>query len=59
MPTATSTLATIMASVVNTTVDLATIIFTTYWPYVLIIGIIASLVGLFARFAHIGTGRGR
>jgi hypothetical protein len=59
MPTATSTLATIMASVVNTTVDLATTIFTTYWPYVLVIGIIAGLVGVFARFTHIGIGRGR
>lgn len=59
MPTATSTLATIMGSVVNTTVDLATTIFTTYWPYVLVIGIIGALVGVFARLAHIGTGKGR
>lgn len=59
MPTASSTLATIMASVVSTSVDLATTVFTTYWPYVLVIGIIAGLIGVFARLTHIGTGKGR
>lgn len=59
MPSATSTLATIMASVVSTTVDLTTSIFTTYWPYVLVIGIIGALIGVFARLAHLGTGKGR
>ena len=59
MPTATSTLDTIMTSVVNTSVTLATTIFTQYWPYVLVIGIIAALIGLFARLTHLGTGRGR
>lgn len=59
MPDASSTLATIMGSVVTSSVDLATIVFTTYWPYVLVIGIIAGLVGIFARLAHIGTGRGK
>jgi H+/Cl- antiporter ClcA len=54
MPTASSTLATIMGVIVQTTVDLATTIFTTYWPYVLVFGIIAGLVGVFARFLHIG-----
>ena len=54
MPTASSTLATIMGVIVETTVDLATTIFTTYWPYVLVFGIIAGLVGVFARFLKIG-----
>jgi hypothetical protein len=59
MPTASATLATIMGSVVTTTVDLATTIITTYWPYILVIGIISALVGAFARLAFVGTGRGR
>jgi phage-related protein len=54
VPTASSTLSTIMGVIISTTVDLATTIFTTYWPYVLIFGIIAGLVGVFARFLHIG-----
>lgn len=54
MPTASSTLATIMGVIVSTTVDLATTLFTTYWPYILIFGIISGLVGVFARFLHIG-----
>jgi hypothetical protein len=57
MPSATSTLDSIMGVVVNTTVSLATTIFTTYWPYILIIGIIGALVGAFAKLAHLGTGR--
>jgi hypothetical protein len=59
VPDASTTLATIMGTVVTTTVDLVTIVFTTYWPYVLIFGIIAGLVALFTRFAHLGTGRGK
>lgn len=59
MPTASSTLATIMGSVVSTSVDLATTVITTYWPYVLVIGIIAGLIGVFARLAHVGTGKGK
>ena len=59
MPTATATLATIMSSVVGTTVDLVTVVITTYWPYVLVIGILGSLVALFVRFAHLGTGKGK
>lgn len=59
VPSASSTLDTIMETVVNTTVSLVTIVFTTYWPYVLIVGIISGLVGLFVRFAHLGTGKGK
>lgn len=59
MPTASSTLATIMGVVVNSTVDLATTVFTTYWPYVLVIGIIGGLIGVFARLTHLGTGKSK
>lgn len=59
MPTASSTLATLMGVIVSSTVDLATTVFTTYWPYVLIIGIIGALVGVFARLTHLGTGRAK
>jgi hypothetical protein len=51
---ATSTLDSIMSTIISTTVGLATTIFTTYWPYVLVFGIIAGLVGVFARFLKIG-----
>lgn len=53
-PSATSTLDTLMTSIIDTTVSLATTIFTTYWPYILVFGIISGLVGVFARFVHIG-----
>lgn len=56
---ATTTLDTIMGVIINTTVSLATTVFTTYWPYVLVFGIIAGLVGVFARFVHLGRGHGR
>lgn len=54
-PSASSTLDTIMGTIIDTTVSLATTIFTTYWPYVLVFGIIAGLVGVFARFLHLGS----
>jgi len=54
VPSASSTLDTIMGSIINTTVSLATTIFTTYWPYVLVFGVIAGLIGVFGRFLHIG-----
>jgi hypothetical protein len=54
VPTATATLDTIMETVINTSVDLVTKIFTTYWPYALVIGVITGLVGLFVRFTRIG-----
>ena len=43
MPSATTTLATLGGVIVNTVVDLATVIFTTYWPYILVFGVIAGL----------------
>jgi len=59
MPSASSTLSTIMSVIVSSTVDLVTNVFTVYWPYVLVIGIISGLVAVFARFAHLGTGKGK
>jgi len=59
VPSATSTLDTIMSSVITTTVSLVTTIFTTYWPYILIIGVISGLVAAFVKFTHIGTGRSK
>jgi len=59
MPTASSTLASIMGTIVSTTVDLATTVFTTYWPYVLIVGIISGLIVVFTKLTHLGTGKGR
>ena len=51
---ATTTLDSIMTVIIATTVELATTIFTTYWPYILVFGVIAGLVGVFARFVKIG-----
>jgi hypothetical protein len=55
VPTATSTLDTLMTIIIGTTVDLATVIFTTYWPYILIFGIIASIVAVAVHFLKVGT----
>ena len=57
MVSATTTLNTLMGSVVTTTVDLATIVITTYWPYVLVIGLLGALVAKFSGLVHIGTKR--
>ncbi len=54
VPTASSTLDSIMTVIVSTTVSLATTIFTTYWPYLLVFGIISGLVAAFSRFLKIG-----
>lgn len=56
---ATTTLSTIMGSVVSTSVGLATTVITTYWPFVLVIGVISGLIGIFVRLTHIGTGKGK
>lgn len=44
MPVATDTLATLGTVVINTGVTVATVIFTTYWPYILVFGVILGLV---------------
>lgn len=43
METATSTLATLGGVIINTGVSLATTVFTTYWPYILVFGVLISL----------------
>lgn len=48
---------TIMGTVVNTTVAIAVNIFTVYWPFVLVVGIISSLVLVMIKLIKIGTGR--
>ena len=54
MPTATSTLATLGGVIINTIVDLATVVFTTYWPYFLVFGILVGLVYLGKRVINAG-----
>ncbi len=55
MPTATATLSTLAGVVINTGVSVATTIFTDYWPYVLVFGVLISLVFWVRRV--IGFGR--
>jgi len=57
--TATSALATIMSSVVRTTISIFTMLITTYWPYVLVIGAIIGLIKIFGRFTKHGIGSGK
>lgn len=59
MASATSTLETIMTSVINTTVSLFTTLITDYWPYILVVGVIATLIGVFGRFVKKGVGGGK
>lgn len=54
VPSATTTLDTIMGIIITTTVSLATTIFTTYWPYILIIGVITGLIVVFKRLVSAG-----
>lgn len=54
IPDATTTLSTIMGVIIGTTVSLATTIFTTYWPYILVIGVIIGLIAWFKRLVHSG-----
>lgn len=55
--TASSTLTTIMDTIISTSVGFAVLIITQYWPYVLVFGILSAMIGLFAKFAHLGSGR--
>ena len=54
---ASTTLATLMDSIIETSVTFATIIITTYWPYVIVFGILSAMIALFMRFSHLGSGR--
>lgn len=47
---ATSTLAALMDSIIGTTVDFATLIFSTYWPFILVFGIVAGIVSVAYKF---------
>lgn len=55
MPSATTTLDTIGGTVITTGVGLAQTVFTTYWPYFLVGGVIVGLVYFVKRL--IGAGR--
>lgn len=59
MPTATSTLNTLGEVIVNTTISFVTTVFTTYWPYVLLVIVLGGIIGLMYRLTHIATGKGR
>ena len=59
MASATSTLATLANSIISTTVELFTTLITEYWPYVLVIGIVIALIGIFGRFVKHGIGGGK
>jgi hypothetical protein len=59
MDSATTTLATLANSIITTTVDLFTTLITTYWPYVLVIGVVLSLLAIFGRFVKKGIGGGK
>jgi hypothetical protein len=54
MPTATSTLADLGTVIVNTGVSLATVIFQTYWPYILVFGVLISLAYWVKRVIGMG-----
>jgi hypothetical protein len=54
MPSATSTLDTLGGVIITTVVDLATVIFTTYWPYVLVFGVLIALAAFGKRLIGIG-----
>lgn len=55
MPSASSTLAELGTIIVTAFVDLATTVFTDYWPYVLIAGVITGLVVAGKKLIGIGT----
>ena len=59
MPTATSTLDTVGEVIINTTVGFVTTVFTTYWPYILLVIVLSGIVGLMYRLVHTATGKGR
>lgn len=55
MPSATSTLSTLGGEVVNTTVNLATVVIQEYWPYILVVGILTALVIGLKKLVFVGT----
>jgi hypothetical protein len=55
MPSATSTLDTLGGSIVSTTVNLATTVIETYWPYILVVGVITALAVALKKFVFVGA----
>ena len=58
-PTATSTMNTLLGTIITTTVDVATSVFATVWPYALIVIVIAGVIALMYRLAHMSAGKGK
>jgi hypothetical protein len=54
MPTATSTLEALGTTIINTGVSLATIVFQTYWPYILVFGVLIALAYWVKRVVGMG-----
>jgi hypothetical protein len=54
MPTATATLATLGQVIIDTGVSIATTIFTDYWPYILVFGVLLSLAIWIKRVVGLG-----
>jgi hypothetical protein len=54
MPSAVATLSTLGTVVINTGISVATTIFTTYWPYVLVFGVLLSLAIFVKRTIKMG-----
>lgn len=54
MPTATATLATLGGVVITIGVNVATYVFTTYWPYMLVFGVVIALVFWVKRVVGFG-----
>lgn len=54
VPEAASVMTSIMDNIIYTTTSFVLIVFATYWPYILIIGIIGSLVVVLRKLLHIG-----
>jgi hypothetical protein len=55
LPAATTTLANLMAVVVTAVVDIATVVFTDYFPYIIVIMVILALIKWFKRLATAGA----
>jgi len=51
-PSASSTMDTILGAVISSVVDLATIFFTTYWPYLLVAALIVAFIVGFKKLLH-------
>jgi hypothetical protein len=54
MPTATDTLSTLGTVVINTGSSVATTVFTTYWPYILVFGVLLTLAIFVKRVIKVG-----